>query len=63
MKEIYRSSRSYFFKIGDFKNCAIFSGKHLYWSFFLIKLQAYRTLTVGASESRAVKPPRSHLYN
>ena len=26
-----------------FKNFAIFKGKHLYWSFFSIKLQAFRS--------------------
>ena len=36
-----RSSRSQmFFKIGVPKNFANFTGKHLPWSFFLIKLQA-----------------------
>ena len=30
-----------FFEIGVFKNLAIFRGKHLCWSLFLIKLQAY----------------------
>ena len=29
-----------FFEIGVLKNFAIFSGKHLCWSVFLIKLQA-----------------------
>ena len=29
-----------FFKIGALKNLAIFKGKHLCWSLFLIKLQA-----------------------
>ena len=29
-----------FFKIGVLKNYAIFTGKHLCWSYFLIKLQA-----------------------
>ena len=31
-----------FFKIGILKNFAIFPGKHLCWSLFLIKLQAWR---------------------
>ena len=35
-----RTSRSQiFFKIGVLKNFAIFIGKHLCWSLFLIKLQ------------------------
>ena len=29
-----------FFKIGALKSFAIFAGKHLWWRFFLIKLQA-----------------------
>ena len=38
-----RSSRSQlFFKIGALKNLAIFTQKHLCWSLFLIKLQAWR---------------------
>ena len=32
-----------FFKIGLFKNFANFTGKHLCWSLFLIKLQAFRS--------------------
>ena len=40
-----RSSRSQmFFKIGALKNFANFTEKHLCWSLFLIKLQAWRTL-------------------
>ena len=38
-----RSSRlQMFFKIGVLKNFAIFTGKHLCWSLFLIKWQAFR---------------------
>ena len=41
----YRSSWSQkFFKIGVLKNFTIFQGKHLCWSFFLIKLQTWTTL-------------------
>ena len=29
-----------FFNVGVLENFAIFTGKHLYWSLFLIKLQA-----------------------
>ena len=37
---ILRSSLSQmFFKMSVLKNIAIFTGKHLYWSLFLIKLQ------------------------
>ena len=40
---IIRSSRlERFFKIGFLKNFAILTGKHLCWSLFLIKLQAFR---------------------
>ena len=40
---MYKSSRSQmFFKIGVFKNFKIFTGKHLCWSLFLLKLQAFR---------------------
>ena len=38
---IFRSSRTQmFFKTGVIGNFAIFTGKHLWWSLFLIKLQA-----------------------
>ena len=30
------------FKIGIFKNFLNFTEKHLFWSFFLMKLQAWR---------------------
>ena len=40
-KATCRSNRSQmFFKISVLRNFAIFTGKHLYWSLFLIKLQA-----------------------
>ena len=35
-----------FFKIGVLKNFTKFSGKHLCWSLFLIKLQAFRRATL-----------------
>ena len=39
----YRNSRSQmFFKVGVLKNFVSFTGKHLCWSLFLIKLQAWR---------------------
>ena len=42
-KNLYRSSRSQmFFEIGVLKNVAIFTGKHLCWSLFLMKLQAFK---------------------
>ena len=36
-----------FFKISAFKNFAIFTGKHLRWRLFLLKLQAYRCFPVN----------------
>ena len=37
----FKSSRAQmFFKIGALKNSAVFTGKHLCWSLFLLKLQA-----------------------
>ena len=43
---IIRSSHSQmFFKIGALKNLAIFTGKHLCWSLFLIKYLAWRPST------------------
>ena len=34
-----------FFEIGSLKNFAIFTGKHLCWGLFLIKLQIFRPAT------------------
>ena len=40
----FKSSRSQmFFKIDVLKNLAMFTGKHLCWSYFLIQLQGWRT--------------------
>ena len=35
-----------FFKTGAIRNFAVFTGKHLRWSLFLIKLQALRAATL-----------------
>ena len=40
-----------FFKIGVLKNFAIFKGKHLSWSLFLIKLQAFTPATLFKRDS------------
>ena len=41
-RKVHKSNHSQmFFKIGALKNFAIFTGKCLCWSLFLIKLQAY----------------------
>ena len=41
-----KSSRSQmFFEINSIKNFAIFTGKHLCWGLFSIKLQAFRPAT------------------
>ena len=37
------SSLQMFFKTGFFKNFAMFTAKYLYWSLFLLKMQAYRS--------------------
>ena len=37
---------SLFNKIGALKSFALFTGIHLYWSLFLTKLQAFRTVTL-----------------
>ena len=43
---VYRSFRSQmFFKIGLLYNAPIFTEKHLCWTLFLIKLQAFRPPT------------------
>ena len=60
-----------FFKIGVLKNFAIFTGKHLCWSLFLVKMQAWkryfcrqkRWATVAqARDSQATKQTH-HLYS
>ena len=40
------------YKKAVFENFSIFTGKHLYWSFFLIKLQAWRPATSLKRESQ-----------
>ena len=66
-----------FFEIGALKNFAIFRGKHLRWSLFLIKLQAcnvpvnivkffqnsffHKIPPVAASE-KCINFPRKHQY-
>ena len=40
IKNLKSSSSQMFFNIGVMKNVAKFTGKHLCWSLFLIKLQA-----------------------
>ena len=40
-----------FFKIAALKNFAIFAGKHLGWSLFLIKLQTFRPATLLKRDS------------
>ena len=47
LKSLHVTSRTQmFFKIGVLRNVAIFTGKHLCWSHFLIKLQALRPPTL-----------------
>ena len=51
IKNRCRSSRSQmFFKIGVLKNFAMFTGKHLCWSLFLIKMQAFRCFPVNIAK-------------
>ena len=50
---IFRSSRTQmFFETSVIRNFAIFIGKHLCWSLFLIKLQALRHLTLFQPSSQ-----------
>ena len=39
-----------FFKIGVLKNLALFTGKRLCWSLFLIKLQAFKCFSVNIAK-------------
>ena len=51
IKNRYRSSRSQmFFKIGVVKNFAMFTRKHLCWSLFLIKMQAFGCFPVNIAK-------------
>ena len=50
----FRSSRlQMFFKIDVLQNLAMFAGKHMCWSYFLIKLQGWRTGLVLKRDSNA----------
>ena len=50
--EMYRSGRlQMFFKIGVLKHFTIFTGKHLSWRLFLLKLQAFRPATILKRDS------------
>ena len=40
-----------FFKVGVLKSYAIFTGKHLRWSLFLIKFQSFRSATLLKRDS------------
>ena len=47
--------------MGVFKNFAVFTGKPLCWSLFLIKLQAFRCLSVNIAKSLRVALFTKHL--
>ena len=50
--QVFRSSRlQMFVKIGVLKNLANFTGKHLCWSLFLIKLQLFKSATLLKRDS------------
>ena len=51
LKKLKSSCLQMFFKIGCIKNFAIFTGKHLCWGLFLIKLQALRPTTLLKKDS------------
>ena len=62
----YRSSRSQiFFKIGALKNFANFTGKHLCWSLFLIKLRILKltNLLRRNSNTGAVRKKLQNFVN
>ena len=57
----YRSScLQIFFKIGVFKNCANFTGKHLCVSLFSIKLQIWRLANLLRRDSKQVPWERNY---
>ena len=48
----FKSNRlQMFFKIDVLKNLAMFTGKHLYWSYFLIYSQSWKTAIVLKRDS------------
>ena len=49
-KDFRSSCSQMFFKIGALKNFAVFTGKHLCWSLFLMKLQAFRGISVNIAK-------------
>ena len=54
--KMYRSSFSQiFFQIGVLKNFAVFTGKHLYCSLFIIHLQAWKPKTLLKRDSNTCK--------
>ena len=58
-----RSGRSQmFFKIVVLKNFASFTGRHLCWSLFLIKLQAWRPATLLKRDSNTTTFFTGHLW-
>ena len=65
LETMYRSSRlQLFFNMGVLKNFAIFTGKHLCWSLFLIKYPAFRatTLLKGGFPANIAKFLRTTFY-
>ena len=62
---MYTSNRlQMFFKVAVLKNFAIFTGKHLCWSLFLIKYPAFRatTLLKGGFPANIAKFLRTTFY-
>ena len=51
-----------FFKIDVLKRFAILTGKHLCWSFFLIRLQAWRPATLLKSRLQVLRNCYEHIF-
>ena len=56
MVRIILTIKAHFFKISVLKNFADSTGKHLCWSFFLIKLQALRPVTLLKTDQHTCFP-------
>ena len=50
--EIQNQPAEVFYKKAVLKNVVIFTGKHLYWSHFLIKLLAFSPVTLLKRDSK-----------
>ena len=53
-QQVQKQSFAKFFQVGALKNFANFTRKHLYWSLFLIKLQAFRLYPCDSHQRKVI---------